>query len=80
MTEEGFRVPAGDEMEGRTVGCDHLMRAGDGRQAAGTFVGELAQFAAAEPERGLADADDVVLDVSQLKERSLSRRIFDDLP
>ena len=42
------------------VGCDHLMRVGDARQATGTFVRVPAQFAAAEPERGVADADDVL--------------------
>jgi ABC-type sulfate transport system permease subunit len=36
------------------------MRAGHGRHAAGTFGGGGAQFAAAEPERGVADADDVL--------------------
>jgi hypothetical protein len=42
------------------VGCDHFICVGDGRQATGTFVGVLAQLAAAEPERGVADADDVL--------------------
>ena len=42
------------------VGRDHLMRVGHGRQATGAFVRVLAQFAAAEPERGVADADDVL--------------------
>ena len=35
------------------VGCDHLMRVGHGGQAAGTFAHVLAQFVAAEPERGV---------------------------
>jgi hypothetical protein len=37
------------------------MRVGHGRGATGTFVRVLARFTAAEPERGVADADDVLL-------------------
>ena len=43
------------------VGRDHVMRTGHGGQVPGTFVRVLAQCAAAEPERGAADADGVLL-------------------